>query len=65
MPAVGSTEKIRVLAMGDMGDNSANQLSVRNAYLNFNGSNYTNAWLLLGDNAYENGSRCRISNQFL
>ena len=43
MPAVGSTEKIRVLAMGDMGDNSANQLSVRNAYLNFNGSNYTNA----------------------
>ena len=55
MPPVGSTEKIRVLAMGDMGDNSANQLSVRNAYLNFNGSNYTNAWLLLGDNAYENG----------
>jgi hypothetical protein len=55
MPALGSTEKIRVLAMGDMGDNSANQLAVRNAYLNFNGSNYTNAWLLLGDNAYENG----------
>ena len=55
MPAAGSTGKIRVLAMGDMGDNSANQLAVRNAYLNFNGSNYTDAWLLLGDNAYENG----------
>lgn len=55
MPAAGSTQKIRVLAMGDMGDNSANQLAVRNAYLNFNGTNYTDAWLLLGDNAYENG----------
>lgn len=55
MPAVGSTQKIRVLAMGDMGDNSTNQVNVRNAYLNFNGSNYTDAWLLLGDNAYENG----------
>ena len=64
MPPVGSTEKIRVLAMGDMGDNSANQLSVRNAYLNFNGSNYTNAWLLLGDNAYENGLDAEYQSNF-
>ncbi|MES1217251.1 MAG: Ig-like domain-containing protein [Bacteroidota bacterium] len=64
MPVVGSTEKIRVLAMGDMGDNSANQLSVRNAYLNFNGSNYTNAWLLLGDNAYENGLDAEYQSNF-
>jgi hypothetical protein len=64
MPAVGSTEKVRVLAMGDMGDNSANQLSVRNAYLNFNGSNYTNAWLLLGDNAYENGLDAEYQSNF-
>jgi methionine-rich copper-binding protein CopC len=64
MPTVGSTEKIRVLAMGDMGDNSANQLAVRNAYLNFNGSNYTNAWLLLGDNAYENGLDAEYQSNF-
>jgi len=64
MPPVGSTEKIRVLAMGDMGDNSANQLSVRNAYLNFNGNNYTNAWLLLGDNAYENGTDPEFQSNF-
>ncbi len=64
MPVVGSTEKVRVLAMGDMGDNSANQLSVRNAYLNFNGSNYTNAWLLLGDNAYENGLDAEYQSNF-
>ena len=64
MPVVGSTEKVRVLAMGDMGDNSANQLSVRNAYLNFNGTNYTNAWLLLGDNAYENGLDAEYQGNF-
>jgi LysM repeat protein len=64
MPVVGSTEKIRVLAMGDMGDNSTNQLNVRNAYLNFNGSNHTNAWLLLGDNAYENGTDPEYQSNF-
>jgi hypothetical protein len=56
MPAVGSTHKIRVMAMGDMGNNSTNQVNVRNAYLNFNGTNYTDAWILLGDNAYQNGT---------
>ena len=56
MPTVGSTQKIRVLAMGDMGNNSTNQVNVRNAYLNFNGTNYTDAWILLGDNAYQNGT---------
>jgi methionine-rich copper-binding protein CopC len=64
MPVAGSTEKIRVLAMGDMGDNSANQVAVRNAYLNFNGSNYTNAWLLLGDNAYDNGTETEYQTNF-
>ena len=64
MPPVGSTEKIRVVAMGDMGDNSANQVNVRNAYLNFNGSNYTDAWLLLGDNAYNNGTDPEYQNNF-
>jgi len=64
MPVAGSTEKIRVLAMGDMGDNSSNQVAVRNAYLNFNGSNYTNVWLLLGDNAYDNGTETEYQTNF-
>ncbi len=64
MPPVGSTQKIRVVAMGDMGDNSANQVNVRNAYQNFIGSNYTDAWLLLGDNAYENGTDGEYQNNF-
>jgi hypothetical protein len=64
MPAVGSTQKIRVLAMGDMGNNSTNQVNVRNAYLNFNGSNYTDAWILLGDNAYQNGTDAEYQSNF-
>ena len=31
MPIVGSTQKVRILAMGDMGNNSTNEISVRNA----------------------------------
>ena len=29
---------------------------MRNAYLNFTGATHTNLWLMLGDNAYENGT---------
>jgi guanyl-specific ribonuclease Sa len=55
LPPVGSTQKVRVLAMGDMGVNSTIQRNVRDAYLNYNGTKYTDVWLLVGDNAYENG----------
>ena len=64
MPTVGSTQKIRVLAMGDMGNNSTNQVNVRNAYLNFNGTNYTDAWILLGDNAYNSGTDAEYQTNF-
>ena len=64
MPTVGSTQKIRVMAMGDMGNNSTNEINVRNAYLAFNGSNYTDAWLLMGDNAYSNGTDAEYQNNF-
>ncbi len=64
MPVVGSAQKVRVLAMGDMGNNSANQVNVRNAYINFNGTNYTDAWLLLGDNAYDAGTDAEYQTNF-
>jgi phosphodiesterase/alkaline phosphatase D-like protein len=63
-PAANSIQKIRVLAMGDMGNNSTNQVNVRNAYLAFNGTNYTDIWMLLGDNAYENGTDAEFQKQF-
>jgi hypothetical protein len=64
MPPVGSTQKVRVLAMGDMGNNSTNQVNVRNAWQTFNGSNYTDAWLLMGDNAYNNGTETEYQTSF-
>ena len=64
MPVAGSTQKIRVMAMGDMGNNSTNQVNVRNAYLAFNGTQYTDAWLLLGDNAYNTGTDAEFQTNF-
>ncbi len=64
MPSVGSTQKFRFLAMGDMGVNSSAQANVRNAWLTFNGSNYTDGWLLLGDNAYTNGTDAEYQSNF-
>jgi acid phosphatase type 7 len=64
MPVVGSTQKIRILAMGDMGNNSTNQVNVRNAWQTFNGTNYTDAWLLLGDNAYNAGTDAEYQTNF-
>ena len=64
LPIVGSTQKIRVLAMGDMGNNSTNQVNVRNAYTAFNGSNYTDVWMLMGDNAYNSGTDTEYQSSF-
>jgi hypothetical protein len=64
LPVAGSTQKVRVLAMGDMGNNSTNQVNVRNAYQAFNGTNYTDIWMLLGDNAYELGTDAEYQNKF-
>jgi hypothetical protein len=64
LPVTGSTQKVRILAMGDMGTNSTAQRNVRDAYLNYNGSNYTDVWLLVGDNAYESGLDSEYQTNF-
>ncbi len=64
LPTTGSTQKIRIMAMGDMGNNSTTQVNVRNAWQAFNGSNYTDAWILLGDNAYETGTDAEFQSKF-
>ena len=55
-PVVGTSIPTRIWVVGDSGTANANAQAVRNAYLNFNGSTHTNLWLMLGDNAYENGT---------
>lgn len=62
----GNTSKIRLWAMGDMGDGSPNQLAVRDAYLRYTQNNNfaTNAILMLGDNAYGSGTDLEYQNSF-
>jgi hypothetical protein len=55
-PAAGSTQPIRIWAIGDSGTADAGAAAVRDAYASFTGTRYTDVWLMLGDNAYSNGT---------
>jgi hypothetical protein len=55
-PAEGSTQPVRIWAIGDSGTASAEAAAVRDAYAAFTGTRYTDVWLMLGDNAYSNGT---------
>ena len=55
-PVAGTPAQTRIWVLGDSGTANANAQAVRNAYLNFTGATHTNLWLMLGDNAYENGT---------
>ncbi len=54
-PVANTTGKYTFWAIGDSGDNSSNQTNARDKYNSYIGSNITNGWLLLGDNAYDHG----------
>lgn len=49
---------------GDCGNNSNNQIQVRDQYLNYTGSEFTDGWLLLGDNAYSSGLESEYDQMF-
>jgi hypothetical protein len=55
-PPVGTDKPTRIWALGDSGTANVNAQAVRNAYATLAGSRYTDVWLMLGDNAYENGT---------
>src|SRR5947208_5119993 len=55
-PGTGSTKATRIWVLGDAGTNSSSQRAVRDAYYNFTGSRHTDLWLMLGDNAYSDGT---------
>jgi len=46
----------RIWVLGDPGTANSSQTAVRNAYYNFTGSRHTDLWLMLGDNAYDDGT---------
>ena len=52
----GVAEPIRIWVTGDQGTANADARRVRDAYLNHMGASTAQAWLWLGDNAYESGT---------
>ena len=65
-PLPGAEGKYTFWVTGDCGNNSTNQLNVREAYYNYSGEgdSVTNGWLLLGDNAYSSGTDAEFTANF-
>jgi hypothetical protein len=61
-PSVGTPAPTRVWALGDSGTANASAAAVRDAYLNATGTRHTDLWLMLGDNAYSNGTDNEYQN---
>jgi hypothetical protein len=55
-PEAGVAKPTRVWIIGDSGKPGPGAEAVRDAYLDFPGSDDTDVWLMLGDNAYRVGS---------
>ncbi len=55
-PAVGSTDPVRIWAIGDFGRGNTAQRDVRDSYEAYTGNVHTDVWLWLGDNAYNDGT---------
>ncbi len=55
-PPVDATRPVRVWVIGDSGQANSSAAGVRNAYRNYSGSETTDVWLMLGDNAYNLGT---------
>ena len=64
LPEKGSEQLIRVAGFGDAGNNSINQRNVRDQIVKYLGDNYLNAWILMGDNAYSDGSDAEFQAKF-
>jgi acid phosphatase type 7 len=54
-PLVGSTNPVRIWALGDFGNGSKNQIDCRDAIIKETVDHRPDAWLWLGDNAYNIG----------
>jgi hypothetical protein len=55
-PPPGVTRTFRVWILGDSGRPSGSQARVRDAYFDYTAGTPTDVWLMLGDNAYEDGT---------
>jgi hypothetical protein len=55
-PKAGPAKPTRVWVIGDAGTANTNQMSVRNAFYAYTRDRRPDLWLMLGDNAYPNGT---------
>ncbi len=55
-PQTGTDKPTRIWVLGDSGTKDDSARAVRDAYYNFTGERHTDLWLMLGDNAYDNGT---------
>ncbi len=55
-PAYDSKKPTRIWVLGDSGTANADAAAVKNAYLAYSGNQSPDVWLMLGDNAYNNGT---------
>ncbi len=55
-PPVGPAAPMRFWVLGDPGTKNAAQAAVRDVYYKFTGNRATDFWLILGDNAYPDGT---------
>jgi Calcineurin-like phosphoesterase len=55
-PVPGSPKPTRIWVLGDSGWGTPPARAVRDSYYAFTGSRHTDLWLMLGDNAYVNGT---------
>lgn len=55
-PVSGTASPARIWVLGDSGTADANARAVRDAFVNANGSAHADVVLMLGDNAYNNGT---------
>lgn len=55
-PPVGPAKPSRIWVLGDPGTKNAVQTAVKDVYLKYTGNRGTDLWLLLGDNAYPDGT---------
>jgi len=55
-PVVGTAKPTRIWVLGDSGTGTANARAVRDAYYELTEDVHTDLWLMLGDNAYPDGT---------
>lgn len=64
LPSPGKEGVYRVGVFGDCGYLSVNQANARDQFLKYLGKNDLNAWILLGDNAYNDGNDMEYQAKF-